>query len=246
MYAPLIGITTSHLSPAKRRWSYHASPVGYADAIVEAGGLPVLIPVGIPVEALRQIYERVDGVLLAGGVDVNPSRYGAVAHPATQEPDDLRDENEITLACWAAEENQPILGICRGHQVLNIALGGTLIQDVPSLLGTPVKHDVDNNQPGGNYIHTVELEPASRLASIFGKTALTVNSMHHQSLERPGPGVAITGHSPDGVVEATEVPDKHFVLSVQWHPEEMIYEDDVNMKRLFKAFVDAARERSGR
>jgi putative glutamine amidotransferase len=245
LYTPLIGITTAHLSPAKRRWSYHASPTGYTDAIIHAGGLPVLIPLGIPVDALRQIYERVDGVLLSGGVDVNPQRYGAEPHPLTQEPDDLRDEAEITLANWASAEDRPVLGICRGHQVLNVALGGTLIQDVPSLMDTPITHDVDNSRPGGNYVHTVQINPASRLVAIFDKTTLTVNSMHHQSLRQPGPGVHITAHSPDGVIEATEVPSKQFVLSVQWHPEEM-FAEDADMQRLFKAFVDAARERSGR
>jgi putative glutamine amidotransferase len=238
---PLIGITSADFVQDGKWFNRAYAP--NAQAVARAGGLPVLIPTGLDEETLRELYERLDAVLLPGGPDVDPLHYGAVRHPMTVKIDDLRDQLELTVVRWAVHDDLPVFGICRGHQVLNVALGGTLVQDIPSELSSPLTHDIPDETPRSTRIHDVSIESASRLASILGTTHVHVNSLHHQSVEKPAPGVVITAQSPDGVVEALEAPDRHFVLSVQWHPEDL-YSDDESMLRLFTAFVQAARERA--
>ena len=240
---PLIGITTADFELNGN--PHHRSYARNAWAIADAGGLPVYIPTGLDEDLLRELYERLDAVLLPGGPDVDPAYYGAHRHPETKIVDDARDSLELTLARWTYADDRPLFGICRGHQVVNVALGGTLIQDIPSEVKTDLSHDTPNEMPRGTLQHGVQLSPESRLASILGTTQVSVNSLHHQSVERPAPGVNITGYSPDGIVEALEAPDKQFVLSVQWHPEDL-YDDDDGMKRLFESFVEAARESAAR
>jgi putative glutamine amidotransferase len=188
------------------------------------------------VDTRRQLYERLDGILLSGGEDVNPVYYGASPHPALGKVDDGRDRAEFQLAQWAVEEDRPLFCICRGHQVLNVALGGTLIQDIPSQVQTAIQHDV---LPRDGMVHDVEIDPKSRLAAILGVTQVQVNSLHHQAIETPAPAACVTGYAPDGIIEAAELPDKKFVLSVQWHPEDLFRQHEV-MRRLFRAFVAAA------
>jgi len=233
---PLIGVTTSSFI-SDAGWEYNRAYVAIIQAVEEAGGLPVLIPISIGDEALRDIYERLDGVLLPGGGDMRPNIYGAEMNPLTDNIDDARDHIEVNLTRWAFNDDVPVLGICRGHQVVNVALGGTLIQDVPSEIGTDIAHNV--TVPRNSRPHEVSIDPDSRLANILGTTHIAVNSLHHQSVGEAAPDACITAYSPDGVVEAIEVPNKKFVLSVQWHPEDL-YRDDPAMKRLFKAFVEAA------
>ncbi|MBL8162693.1 MAG: gamma-glutamyl-gamma-aminobutyrate hydrolase family protein [Anaerolineae bacterium] len=235
--APLIGITSSYFKSPTNGWEYNRGYVGCIRAIADAGGLPVMIPLSVSDDVVRGVYERLDAVLLPGGGDVRPSVYGAEAHPATDNIDDNRDHVEIEVARWALEDNLPTLGICRGHQVMNVAYGGTLIQDIPTQIGITLSHDL--SEPRYAVAHEVQLDPGSRLASILGANSVQVNSMHHQSVEQAAPNVCVTAYAPDGVVEALEVPDKHFILSVQWHPEDM-YPHDPIMARIFKAFVDAA------
>ncbi len=233
---PLIGITTSTFT-TEQGWEYNRAYVAMIQAVAEAGGLPVLVPISIDDEALRGIYERLDAVLLPGGGDMRPNIYGAEAHPLTDNIDDARDHVEVNLTRWAVDDDLPVLGICRGHQVVNVALGGTLIQDVPSEIGSNISHNV--TVPRDSRPHEVNIDPSSRLASILGTTTIAVNSLHHQSVGVAAPDTCVTAYSPDGVVEALEMPQKKFVLSVQWHPEDL-YRDDPAMKRLFKAFVEAA------
>lgn len=237
--APLIGITTSSRVNPNSGWLYNVAYVGIMQAVADAGGLPVLIPVCVNEATLRGIYRRLDGLLLPGGGDVDPRYYGAPAHPQTGTPDDARDAAELLLARWAVEDDLPVFGICRGHQVLNVALGGTLIQDIPSQLQTPLVHDVPKPAPRSTIAHEVEIVGHSRLARILEATRVPVNSLHHQSIERPAAGLIVTACSRDGVIEATELPDRRFVLTVQWHPEDL-YLSDAAMKRLFSAFVEAA------
>lgn len=233
---PLIGVTTSTFT-SDTGWEYNRAYVAIIQAVEEAGGLPVLVPISIGDEALREIYERLDGVLLPGGGDMRPNIYGAEMNPLTDNIDDARDHIEVNLTRWAFDDDIPVFGICRGHQVVNVALGGTLIQDVPSEIGSDISHNV--TVPRNFRPHEVKIEPNSRLANILGTTHIAVNSLHHQSVGEAAPDACITAYSPDGVVEAIEVPNKKFVLSVQWHPEDL-YRDDPAMKRLFKAFVEAA------
>lgn len=233
---PLIGVTTSSFT-SDTGWDYNRAYVAIIQAVEEAGGLPVLVPISIGDEALREIYERLDGLLLPGGGDIRPNIYGADMHPLTDNIDDARDRVELNITRWAVGDDIPVLGICRGHQVLNVALGGTLIQDVPSEIGVDISHNV--TVPRNSRPHEVNIDPGSRLAAILGTNQIAVNSLHHQSVGEAAPDACITAYSPDGVVEAIEVPNKKFVLSVQWHPEDL-YRDDPAMKRLFKAFVEAA------
>jgi putative glutamine amidotransferase len=237
---PLIGITAA--SFVVKGKPYHRGYAPNVAAIAAAGGLPVYVPPGLDDETLRELYERLDGLLLPGGPDVRPSVYGQPQHPMTLVIDDPRDALELTLARWAAEDDLPVLGICRGHQVLNVALGGTLVQDIPSQVETTLKHDQPDGLPRANRLHTVEIAEDSHLASILSETRLSVNSLHHQSVAEVAPGVKVTATAPDGVVEALEIPGKPFVLSVQWHPEDL-YAEDPAMARLFEAFVSAARAR---
>ncbi|MBA3870229.1 MAG: gamma-glutamyl-gamma-aminobutyrate hydrolase family protein [Anaerolineae bacterium] len=233
---PLIGVTTSSYT-TDSGWEYNRAYVAIIQAVEEAGGLPVLIPISIKDEALREIYERLDAILLPGGGDMRPDIYGADMNPLTDNIDDARDHVEVELTRWAVSDDLPVFGICRGHQVVNVALGGTLIQDVPSEIGTGISHNV--TVPRNSRPHDVEIDPGSRLASILGTTHIAVNSLHHQSVGLAAPDMCVTAYSADGVVEAIEMPHKKFVLSVQWHPEDL-YRDDPAMKRLFKAFVEAA------
>ncbi|MEZ4666436.1 MAG: gamma-glutamyl-gamma-aminobutyrate hydrolase family protein [Anaerolineae bacterium] len=240
---PLIGIVASSYTAPSTGWEYNRGYVPIIQAVEEAGGLPVIIPVSISDDVLQGIYQRLDGVLLPGGGDVRPSIYGAEAHPLTDNLDDARDHVEINLTRLAVADDRPVFGICRGHQVLNVALGGTLIQDVPSEIGETIPHNI--TVPRSARAHEVQIDPSSRLASILGSTKLEVNSLHHQSVLQPAPDVCITAYSPDGVVEALEMPNKKFVLSVQWHPEDL-YTNYPAMKQLFKAFVEAAGGQSPR
>ncbi len=240
---PLIGITTAETVDNGK--PYHRSYARNAWAIADAGGLPVYIPTGLDESVLRDLYERVDAVLLPGGPDVDPAYYGADRHPETREIDDARDSTELTLARWTYADDRPLFGICRGHQVMNVAFGGTLIQDIPSEVETDLPHETPNTLPRNTIRHEVEINPDSHLAAILGTAHVAVNSLHHQSVKRTAPGILITGYSPDGVIEALEAPDKRYVLSVQWHPEDL-YNGDEAMKRLFASFVEAARESAAR
>ncbi|MFO7323324.1 MAG: gamma-glutamyl-gamma-aminobutyrate hydrolase family protein [Chloroflexota bacterium] len=238
---PLIGITTASVTD-ERGLTYNRAYTAISRAVAEVGGLPVLIPTGLEESALRALYERLDGVLLPGGPDIDPSFYGEEPHPTTK-VDRPRDDIEVPLARWSVEDDVPLFGICRGHQVINVALGGSLIQDIPSLVDGPVlPHDIRDGQPRNQPAHEVMVEPGSRLASILGETRVAVNSLHHQAVSTIAPPLVVTATSPDGLVEATEMPDRRFVLTVQWHPEDL-YETDAAMLRLFREFVEAARER---
>jgi putative glutamine amidotransferase len=238
---PFIGVTTG-IRLSEDGWHYYAAYAPNVAAIERAGGLPVLVPCGLREDTLRAIYERLDAVLIPGGGDVDPKHYGAEKHPLTDRIDPDRDHTELTIARWAVEDDLPLFGICRGHQVINVAMGGTLIQDIPSQLDTSIRHYMPKELPRSAGGHAVTIEPTSRLAAIIGATTAVVNSFHHQSVETPAPISTITAYAPDGVVEALERPDRRFVLSVQWHPEDMVNDNEA-MQRLFDAFVDAARER---
>lgn len=209
-------------------------PHSYVAAVVAAGGVPVLLP---PVDAVdaaaRRAVDGLDGLLLTGGADVEPSLYGAAPLATTQAPRADRDGWELALLDAALASDLPVLAICRGAQVLNVACGGTLHQHVPDLVGH-VGH-----QPAPAVLGTtpVRLAPGSLAATILG-TEVKVPCYHHQSIDRLGDGVAAVGRADDGIVEAVELPDRRFVLGVQWHPE------DGDDPRLFEALVAAGEDQS--
>lgn len=238
---PLIGITSGSIKVDNL--SHHRVYAANAFAVAQAGGLPVYVPCGLDRKTLRAVYERLDGVLLPGGGDVDPIHYGCAPHPATKNIDDPRDALELTIARWAVEDDVPVLGICRGHQVLNVALGGTLVQDIPSEIGASAQLHDTNGEPRTTRAHAVCVEAGSRLAAVLGQLKFEVNSLHHQAVDRLAPGLVAVAWAEDGVIEALEAPAKRFVFGVQWHPEDLVEADEM-MQRLFKVFIDAARERA--
>jgi putative glutamine amidotransferase len=230
---PLIGITTSVLKNEDTGNKYLSIYMSVVKAVEQAGGLPIAIPCNIEETTLREFYNVVDAVLLPGGGDIDPARYSAEKHPKTGNINLLRDESEIMLVQWAADDDTPLLGICRGQQVLNVALGGTLVQH----LDTVIEHYLPKQR---TYLaHEIDIESDSLLAKIVGSATTTVNSIHHQSVEDVAESLRVVALSPDGVIEAVEIPGHRFALSVQWHPEDITEHEP--MMRLFEALVDAAR-----
>ena len=243
--APLIGIVADH-KPIRTTDRSHSARTftgayaSYIHALTLAGALPVIVPLQIPPDTLRGVFDRLDGVLLPGGGDLDPATYGEAdpAH-ASHAINRQRDRVELTLSRWAAEEDVPLLGICRGHQVVNVALGGTLYVDIPTQLNTEIPHDTHMVHPPAYLAHTVQIEADSRLAEIMGNSTLHTNSRHHQAVRQPGVGLRITAHAPDGIIEATELPTNHFFITVQWHPENLV-DHDPAILALFQGLVQAA------
>ncbi len=236
---PLIGITAALHADERSGRRYHRVYAPNALAVERAGGLPVLIPAGLQPAALRALYDRLDGLLLPGGGDINPARYGALAHPLTANIDDARDTLEISMAQWAAADDRPLLGICRGHQLVHVALGGALVQDISAQIATAIQHDNLVSRPR-DLIHTVSVAADSGLAGVLGGTVCSVNSLHHQAVARSAAELRIVAYAPDGVAEASELPGHRFFTAVQWHPEDLTA--DPAMQRLFDELVEAARE----
>jgi len=183
----------------------------FGQLVEEAGGVPVYADHHADPSAL---VERVDAVVINGGGDVAPERYGAARHDSTHGVEEHRDEFEIALVRAAAARGMPVLGVCRGIQLVNVALGGTLVQHVPEAVG----RDHMRIDAWDRYVHDVELAPESRIAALYGRDRLGVNSLHHQAVDRPAPGLRVSARAPDGTAEAVESDDGR-VLGVQWHPE---------------------------
>ncbi len=240
MDSPVIGITTRD---SKSRGGAAVMLLRtYVDAVARAGGVPVLIPAGLGAEATRLLYERLDGVLFSGGGDIDPRHYAAAGDPSLAlEIDPARDETELALARSAAAEGKPFLGICRGAQLVNVALGGTLYVDIPSELPAAAKHNYSSDTERGLLAHEVQVDPAARLAHILGEHQLRVNSLHHQAARDLAPPLRAAAYAPDGVVEGLELPGHPFGFAVQWHPE--CLPDQPASGRLFEAFVEACRRR---
>ncbi len=237
MSRPRIAVTWPRRAPR--------TPDHYLDAVAAAGGAPILLTPQADLAPLASV----DGILLAGGLDVHPNLYyqeidARVA--GTVEIDGERDRLEILVVGAALARDLPVFGICRGHQTLNVALGGTLVQDL-SLRGIDVLAHYQKRRhpepPESEPVHHVRIAPDSRLASILGVEEVAVNSFHHQVVDRPAPGLRVVGTAEDGVIEALEATDGRFLLSVQWHPERMARTDE-RQAALFAAFIEAARARS--
>jgi putative glutamine amidotransferase len=237
MPRPLIGLTTTlHLPPGASNPMVGIRRT-YIQAILDAGGLPVLVPPA-PEDVLRAIFARLDGLLLPGGGDVAPTYYGEEPHSKLGSVEPERDDLELSMCRWALDEEKPVLAICRGIQVMNVAAGGSLYQDIPAQYATEITHASDPALPRGYLAHTVALEPGSRLALLAGSAALSVNSWHHQALKRLGRGLAVSARAPDGIVEGVERPGHRFAVGVQFHPEDL-YAADERVHRLFAGFVTA-------
>jgi gamma-glutamyl-gamma-aminobutyrate hydrolase PuuD len=228
---PVIGITSYAQDAKWGVWHLPAVlvPLAYVDAVEHAGGRAVLIP---PSEhGIGETLDALDAIVFSGGADVDPARYGAEPHPETDTPQSHRDAGEMALLEAALDRDMPVLAICRGFQLLNVARGGDLIQHLPEEVG----HDVHKQVPGEFAVHPVEVKEGSRLAALVGERS-DVTSHHHQALGRVGEGLVETAWAADGTLEAVEDPSRCFTVGVQWHPE--AGEDAA----LFEALVAEARE----
>jgi putative glutamine amidotransferase len=237
MTAPLIGITTGRdRDEAGETWIQVTQ--AYVQAILRAGGSPILLPVGLDGERLEQVRALLDGVLLTGGDDIDPMIFNGEPHPRVAGVDPGRDNLELSLASWAVQSGVPFLGICRGCQVVNVALGGSLYTDIPDQVPAAERHHHLKGEPRSRLAHQVQVEPGSCLAGILGQTSLPANSSHHQSAKDVPAGLCISARAPDGVIEALELPEHPFGLSVQWHPEWL--PDAPAHQAIFTAFIRAA------
>ena len=207
----------------------------YVTALESAGLIPLIVPPLSRASAAAVILDSVSGLVLTGGEDIDPARYGEKRHEKIRSINAARDATEIALIEEAKARGKPILAICRGIQILNVALGGTLVQDIPSQLDTKIAHDEDS--PRNSRSHDISIEPGSLIAKAVGTEHCTVNSFHHQSVKRVADGMRVTARSPDGVIEGLESTDDWWVMAVQWHPEEMTDSPEPWDRGLFKAFA---------
>ncbi len=243
--APLIGISCyQDTSSDYFQSQLTAQDTAYMTALTEAGAIPFLIPLNLAESALRRLYNLAAGILLPGGGDIDPKLLGHEPHPTLSNVQPERDTVEIMLSRWAGEDRKPVLGICRGIQVMAVSYGGTTVcQDLPSLRPTATKHHYgysNGDSPAlDELVHQVELRPNSLLAEILETTQIAVNSLHHQAVTSVSVPLKITGTSEDGVIEALELPGHPFFCGVQWHPELMI-DKYQSMQAIFSAFVKAA------
>lgn len=242
MNRPKIGVTSWHHRPKsgrelKERWEYVQDT--YTRALYRAGGLPLILPMPGAEPALLEGYlDSLDGLLFTGGADIHPELYGEGVRPTCGEIDRERDDFELGLARRAIDRGIPLLGICRGLQLLNVACGGTLYQDLTERPGTLPEHFGDSQEPA-QLRHAVQILPGTRLSRIVVAPELKVTSSHHQFVHRLGSGLQVSAVGDDGVIEGIEGSDRRFFLAVQWHPERMAdqYADQL---ALFGALVAAA------
>jgi putative glutamine amidotransferase len=208
--------------------------LAYTDALLRVGLVPLVIP-PLPASAARAILDGVSALVVTGGEDVAPARYGEAAHPSV-EAHERRDESELALTVEARRRRVPTLAICRGIQVVNVALGGSLVQDIPSQCPTAMNHDPGGGRDGR--VHEVRVEPGSRLAHALGTNCLTTNSFHHQALARVASELCVTARASDGIIEGAESADPDWwMLAVQWHPEELTETPESWDRNLFAAFA---------
>jgi len=240
-HTPLIGIT-GHVTETGAGYKVVAAGQAYVDAVRLAGGFPVLLPPVSEHGLIEQSLARVDGILFTGGKDVDPAHFGETVFNAKVVIEPQRDAFELPLARIAYERNSPLLAICRGMQVLNVALGGSLWQDLPAQLPESEIHHYQK-VARDEATHDVEIVRDSRvgdLTSGANGTLLPTNSFHHQAARSLAARLTPVGYATDGVIEAVEAPDRDFVVGVQWHPEHLV-EDHASHRRLFEGLVTAAR-----
>ncbi len=242
MPAPLIGLTSNFSPPSEGKLGTITIGEAYIQAVLRAGGLPVVIPVGLSESETEALFSRLDGILLTGGGDIHPDLFQGAPHPRVYGIDERRDQLEIRLVQLAADRGKPFLGICRGIQVINVALGGTLYTDIGGQMAGASRHDYYPDIPRGFLAHAVSVAPGSRLAGCLGGEHFEVNSLHHQGIERLASGLVAVAHAPDSLVEGVELPGHPFGLGVQWHPEWL--QEHASQRQLFQGLVQAAANQS--
>lgn len=233
---PLIGITTNQSKNANGQPTIMLMR-SYVNAVIQAGGVPVLIPSLIAEDGWEAVYSRLDGILFSGGGDIGLEFSPGEPHPRIDDIDLERDSIELKMVQAAASDGKPFLGICRGCQVVNVALGGNLYTHIPDQLPSALDHAYPGNMRRV-LVHEIKIDEGTQTAAIFGEPIIKVNSLHHQGLKDIAPSIRVAGHAPDGLVEAIELPDHPFGLAVQWHPEWLT--DQEATRNLFHKFVQAS------
>jgi len=234
---PLIGLTTTRLPIPSGGHTFGINE-SYVKSVANAGGLPILIPLELSNDDLEVLLPRLDGVLFTGGNDIDPRRYGNQPHPKVEGVDADRDRLEIHLVQTVIQSDKPFLGICRGCQVINVALGGSLYEDLPEQFPGEVHHD--NHDHSRNFLaHGVDIQSDSRLAQIMTSNHAWVNSLHHQGVRKLAHDLHETAIAPDGLIEGFELPGHLFGLAVQWHPEEL--QEHEYMRKLFQIFIHSCK-----
>ena len=245
MARPLIGITTRTATNSTGTIPMIASPRSYTEALLHAGAVPVLVPLNLPAEPRAELLDRLDGIVFSGGGDITLAYFDGVPHERVYGEDNERDEMEFGFLEQVKEREKPLLGICRGLQVINVAHGGTLYTHINDQLAGSLKHDYFPDYPWDLHAHPVQIDEGSALAEIVGEPLIEVNSLHHQGVETLGNGLHATAHAPDGIIEAIEIDDYPFGIAVQWHPEWM--PGDAAAEAIIGALVHAsARTANGR
>ena len=245
---PTIGVTTQTLHSIDnipvalpQSWLMNQR---YMMAVSVVGGVPLMVPLyDDDLDTLAEIYDRLDAILLPGGVDMDPASYGEAPSELCGALDPARDRVELQLVRWAIDDRKPVLGLCRGLQVINVALGGTLYQDIAAQRHGAIKHDYfpTMGYARDHLAHAVEITPGSRMQHLLESHAVRVNSMHHQGIKLLAPALVASAIAEDGLIEGVESNDGHFLVGVQWHPE-MLEMSDPHERHLFGEFVHAARD----
>jgi len=233
---PIIGITTNHSSNAYNQTTVLLNEA-YVKAIMQAGGVPVLIPSSVAENGWEALYARLDGILFSGGGDISLDHFEGDPHPRIDDVDPERDTVELNMLHAAVSDGKPFLGICRGCQVVNVGLGGSLYTHLPDQFPNALDHAYPGNMRTV-LVHEVKIEEGTHIADVLSEPIVKVNSHHHQGLKDIASSLRIAGHAPDGLVEAIELPDHPFGLAVQWHPEWLT--DQQSTRNLFRRFVEAA------
>lgn len=240
MIRPSIALVAARFESKTGSPTYQSRKVDI-DAVLAAGGLPVLSPAAIPVEEVPALVAQFDGFYLTGGGDLDPLLYGEQSHDRVYGVNPERDAFELALVRQVVEQDKPLLTVCRGTQVLNVACGGTLYVDIASQLPNAEKHDWWSTYKRNKLVHDVSVSKDSHLAEILGMHELRTNSLHHQSIRRVADQLRIVAYATDGVVEAIEHSNKHFVIGVQWHPEWL--QDQEPMRNLYQAFINECKNK---
>ncbi len=236
MKAPWIGVTPSHIT-SNSGVIQTSIPEAYFQAILRAGGIPILIPFEMDPALQAEFTSRLDGVMFSGGGDIQPSLYGSQPHPLVSSVDPVRDQLEIELFKQTLNTGKPFFGICRGLQLVNVALDGSLYEDILDQRPHALRHQYAPEYPRNHLAHRVRLEANSRIGALIPHHEIQVNSLHHQGIDRLAPDLRASGYAPDGLIEVVELPGYPFGLAVQWHPEWLT--DSPDMQRLFSAFISA-------
>lgn len=240
MKKPIIGINSNRLIKTETPYSHsvvESISNDYVESVIRAGGVPIILPILSDEESIRRQIETLDGIILSGGVDINPLLYNEEPSPKLGFIFPEKDKFDLLIAKIAYELNKPIFAICRGHQILNVAFGGTLYQDLSEIEGCYIKHQQQTKD--GAATHTLDIIKNSILHDVLGDSIIS-NTFHHQAIKDLAPGFKVTAYSKDNVIEAIESLNKTFVIGVQFHPEILTAYDDKNMLRLFKSFIKAS------